>query len=195
MCEQTEEPLAQFRRWLDEAIASGVDEPHAMVLATAAADGRPSARVLLLKDLVGRAFVFATNYESRKAEELSENPNAALVFHWHALHRQVRVEGRIERGSDHDSDAIHADRPRGSQLAAWCSPQSRPIDSRDELREPMRVAALRFPDRVPRPPHWGAYRLLAERIEFWEGGEDRLHDRRCHVRRSDGSWYVRQLAP
>jgi pyridoxamine 5'-phosphate oxidase len=189
------DPLVLFRRWLEEAVRAGVPEPHATTLATATVDGRPSARVVLLKQCDERGFLFATNYESRKGAELAENPRAALVFHWQALERQVRIEGRIVRGTGAESDAIFEHRPRPARIGAWVSPQSREIDDAETLERRFRELDGQYGEEVPRPPFWGAYRLVPERIEFWTGREHRLHERLCHVRQETGEWRVLRLAP
>jgi pyridoxamine 5'-phosphate oxidase len=151
--------------------------------------------MVLLKAFDDRGFVFATSYGSRKGEELAANPWAALLFHWAELERQVRIEGHVERASAADSDEIFAARPRGAQLACWASEQSRPIADREALEERVRDAQRRFPGAVPRPPHWGAFRLAPERIELWQGRPHRLHDRLVYVRRPDGGFDVARLAP
>lgn len=194
------DPLVQFGRWMDDAEASSTAEPTAVVLSTVGADGRPSARTVLLKGVSGGGFVVFTNYESRKARELAANPYAALTFTWAELSRQVRVEGRVERTSDDESDAYFASRPRGSQLGAWASPQSRPIADRSELARRVSDVAVRFDgvDEIPRPPHWGGLRLVPDRIELWQGRADRLHDRLVYLRDDDGrsaGWRIERLAP
>lgn len=166
-----------------------------MALATSTVDGRPSARMVLLKGLDDRGFLFYTNFESRKAEEISENSRAAAVLYWFELHRQVRIEGKIERLTDHESDAYFATRPLGSRLAAWASDQSRVIKSRDVLERRMRELADRYADEdVPRPDFWGGYRLCPDSIEFWQGRPDRLHDRLRYSRSGD-AWLIERLAP
>jgi pyridoxamine 5'-phosphate oxidase len=191
-----DDPLQQFRTWLAAAReAAGDSEPTAMVLATATPDGAPSARVVLLKDLDARGFVFFTNYDSRKARELLANPRAALAFHWHTLRRQVRVEGRVERVEDAVSDAYFATRPIESRLGAWASPQSEPIEDRAWLEQRVRerIAMYRHGE-VPRPPFWGGFRLLPGVIEFWESRPDRLHERTRYTRAGPG-WRAELLAP
>ena len=189
------DPIAQFRRWFDEALAADLHEPNATTLATATPDGRPSARVVLLKGFDERGFVFYTNYEGRKARELEINPLCALVVYWGELERQVRVEGRAGRISDEDSDAYFAGRPRGSQLGAWASEQSRPVRDRGALEVRLRELEAEYEGReVPRPPFWGGYRIEPETIEFWQGRENRLHDRLVY-RRSDGLWRRERLQP
>ncbi|MFL6197516.1 MAG: pyridoxamine 5'-phosphate oxidase [Thermoanaerobaculia bacterium] len=189
------DPIEQFRLWLDQAMTAYPEEFTSMTLATAGRDGRPSARIVLLKGVDERGFVFYTNYESRKARELEENPRAALVFYWSALDRQVRVEGTIERTSREESEAYFRSRPPGSRLGAWASPQSRPIAGREELEEKVRRAAERFADDVPLPDHWGGFRVRPDVLEFWQGRPSRLHDRLCYIRLADGGWRVERLAP
>ena len=189
------EPVPLFVRWFDAARASGTALPEAMTLATATPDGRPSARVVLLKDFGPDGFVFYTNYESRKAKELLLNPRAALVFHWTALERQVRIEGLVERTSSEDAAAYFVTRPRESQLGAWASPQSREVDSRATLEARAAERAEEFAGRdVPVPPYWGGYRVVPEWIEFWQGRRGRLHDRLVFERIADG-WRRYRLAP
>ncbi len=177
--------LEQFRRWFDAALAFGLREPHAMVLATADAGGRPRARTVLLKQVDASGFVWATNYASRKGEDLAANPRAALCFSWVDLERQVHAEGAVEQLSAAESDSIFAARPRGAQLAAWASPQSEPVAGRDELDRRLAEVAAHFTVQVPRPQNWGGYRLCPVSVEFWQGRGDRLHDR-LHFRRADG---------
>jgi pyridoxamine 5'-phosphate oxidase len=189
------DPIEQFRRWFDETLAAGLHEPNAMTLATAAPDGRPSARVVLLKGFDERGFVFYTNYEGRKGEELEANPNCALVFYWGELERQVRVEGRASRVPKRESDEYFGSRPRGSQLGAWASEQSRPVGGREVLEEQLRGLEAEYAGReVPRPPFWGGYRVEPEVIEFWQGRENRMHDRLVY-RRSGGGWGRERLQP
>jgi pyridoxamine 5'-phosphate oxidase len=189
------DPIDQFRAWLDDASAAAIREPTAGALATASKDARPSARMLLLKGFDQRGFVFSTNYESRKARELEENPWASLLFHWDPLERQVRIEGRVFKIGGEESDAIFRARPRGARLGSWASPQSRAIATREALETRLRQMQRRFPGEVPRPPFWGGYRLEPARLEFWQAGENRLHDRLLYARLPDGSWQVERLAP
>jgi pyridoxamine 5'-phosphate oxidase len=190
------DPIALVRRWFEEAQAYGVEQHDAMTLATLGPDGRPSARAVLLKGVDARGFAFFTNYESRKAGELEANPQAALVLLWIPLQRQVRAAGRVERLSAEESDAYFATRPRGSQLGAWASEQSRPLPDRAQLER--RGAALeeRYSGRtVPRPPHWGGYRVEPDEIELWQGRANRLHDRFRYTRTPNGGWTHGRLAP
>jgi pyridoxamine 5'-phosphate oxidase len=189
--------LAQFRRWFDDAAAGGVGEPNAMVLATAAADGRPDARIVLLKGLDDAGLRFFTGLESAKGRELAANPYASIVFPWHDLQRQVRLDGRVHRLGDAEADAYFAMRPWGSQVSAAASPQSQAVASRAVLEEARDAVAARHPEGtpVPRPAHWGGYRLEPERVEFWQGRRDRLHDRLVYRRGDDGTWSVERLTP
>lgn len=189
------DPSEQFRRWFDEALAAGLHEPNAMVLATAGPDGAPSARVVLLKGFDGRGFVFYTNYEGRKGREIEANPRAALLFYWGELERQVRVEGAVARVSEEESDAYYASRPRGSRLGALASQQSRLVESREVLEGRIRHLEAEYEGReVPRPSFWGGYRVQPETFEFWQGRENRLHDRLVYHRTS-GGWKMERLQP
>lgn len=187
------DPLRQFERWFAEAGAA-VPVPEAMTLATAAADGRPSARMVLLKAADERGFGFHTNYESRKGGELATNPRAALLFWWQPLGRQVRVEGEVERVTAEESEAYFRTRPLGSRLAAWASPQSRPLADRAELDRRYAEAVSRHGESPPLPPHWGGFRLVPDAYEFWQHGDDRLHDRVRYERDGSG-WSRMRLAP
>jgi pyridoxamine 5'-phosphate oxidase len=189
------DPLALFAAWMDEATEAGLRLPNAMTLATVNQEGQPSARMVLLKAVEHGGFVFYTNYESSKARDLDRSARAALLFHWNALERQVRIEGRVERVSAADSDAYFATRPLGSRYGAWASPQSAVIPDRAWLEERAREYRARYETQVPRPPFWGGYRLLAESIEFWQGREDRLHDRLRYRRQANGGWTIERLAP
>lgn len=190
------DPIALVARWFAEAQAAGIPQPDAMTLATATPDGRPSARVVLLKGLDERGFAFFTNYESRKAGELDANPRAALVLLWNELQRQVRVTGSVARLGAEESDAYFAMRPRGSQLGAWASRQSRPLPDRAELDERWAALDARYGGQpVPRPPHWGGYRVEPGEIEVWQGRANRLHDRFAYVRTAGGGWERTRLQP
>ncbi|MDQ3865245.1 MAG: pyridoxamine 5'-phosphate oxidase [Actinomycetota bacterium] len=189
------DPLRQFEVWFADAGAAGVRLPEAMVLATATAQGLPSARMVLLKGVDGGGFVFFTNYESRKGRELGENPFAALVFYWDALGRQVRVEGNVERIADTESDSYFRTRPLASRIGAWASPQSETIESREALERLVAEVEARFPGgEVPRPPLWGGFRLVPDALEFWQHRESRLHDRIRYERRG-AEWVIERLAP
>jgi pyridoxamine 5'-phosphate oxidase len=189
-------PLKLFRRWFDEAIASGSRLPDAMTLATATKEGKHSARMVLLKQADEQGFVFYTNYSSRKSRELDENPYGALVCYWVQLDRQVRVEGSVERVTARESDEYFRTRPRESQLGAIASPQSEVIESREFLERRFRDFDAMYRDRsVARPAHWGGYRLKPEMIEFWQNREGRLHDRILYHRQADGTWTIKRLAP
>ena len=189
-------PIDLFQRWFDTAIASGLRLPEAMTLATASRNGFPSARVVLLKEVDDNGFVFYTNYNSAKARQLEENPQAALVFYWVQLDRQIRVEGRVERVTAAESDEYFRSRPRESQLGALASPQSEVVASREVLEQSFRELDEIYRDRaVERPAHWGGYRLCPERIEFWQNREGRLHDRILYERQADETWSIKRLAP
>jgi pyridoxamine 5'-phosphate oxidase len=189
------DPLAQFAQWMQAAIDGQVPEPTAMTLATVAPDGRPSARIVLLKACEPGGFVFYTNYQSRKGRELAANGLASLVFFWKELERQVRIEGRVEQVSAAESDAYFAVRPLGSRHGAWASPQSAEIPSREWLETRWREAEARHGDHPPRPPHWGGYRVIPDMIEFWQGRGSRLHDRVVYRRQPDGGWRIVRIAP
>ncbi len=190
------DPFDRFRDWYAEACASSVVLPAAMSLATVGPGGSPAARMVLLSSFDRRGFVFHTNYESAKATELGACPRAALVFWWAPLSRQVRIEGIVERTAPEESDAYFAARPRGSQLGAWASNQSSPLGSRDDLLARIREAEGRYRGGpVPRPPHWGGYRVVPRSFEFWTGRDDRLHDRLRYDRTSAGGWIVTLLYP
>jgi pyridoxamine 5'-phosphate oxidase len=187
---------SQFAAWFADAAAYGLPEPNAMVVATASADGRPSARTVLLKEYDERGFTFFTNYESRKGSELAANPYAGLVFPWFPMQRQVIVAGAVERVSRAETEEYFASRPRGSQLGAWASPQSRVLADRAAVEAGLAAAAERFGDGpVPAPPHWGGLRVMPETVEFWQGRSNRLHDRLRFRRTEEGSWVVERLAP
>ncbi len=189
------EPLQQFSLWFDQALKSELPEPNAMTVATVGTDGRPSTRVVLIKGFDARGIVWYTNYESRKGRELAGNPHAALQFHWVELERVVRIEGRVERTSAEESDAYYQSRPLDSRLGAWASPQSQVIASRAVLVANAAKAGARYALNPPRPPHWGGFRLVPDRWEFWQGRKSRLHDRLRYALQPDGSWLRERLAP
>jgi pyridoxamine 5'-phosphate oxidase len=188
-------PLLQFETWLQEALQSKVPEPNAMTLATVGADGRPSTRIVLIKGCDARGLVWFTNYQSRKGQELAGNPFAALQFHWVEMERVVRIEGRVEKVSDAESDAYYQSRPLDSRLGAWASPQSEVIASRATLVANAAKAAAQHGLHPPRPPHWGGFRLVPDRWEFWQGRSSRLHDRLRYSLLADGQWLRERLAP
>jgi len=189
------DPIDQFTAWYEDARASMGDDADAVVVATADASGAPSARVVLLRGFDARGFCFYTSYESRKGDELRVNPRAAMVFHWPALHRQVRVTGSVERVSDAESDAYWANRPVASRLSAWASDQSAPVADRHELEAAVAAVTARFgADDVPRPEFWGGFRVVPDEVEFWLHRDDRLHDR-VRYRRAGGAWTIDRLQP
>ncbi len=188
------DPLKQFERWLNEAIQSEVPEPNAMTVATVASNMRPSTRVVLIKGYDERGIVWYTNYDSRKGTELAGNPFAALQFHWVELERVVRIEGRMEKISDAESDAYFHSRPLDSRIGAWASPQSQVIDGRGVLVTNAAKYAAQFMLNPPRPPHWGGYRLVPDEWQFWQGRKSRLHDR-LRYRLNEGNWLRERLAP
>jgi pyridoxamine 5'-phosphate oxidase len=190
------DPILLFDAWFAEARASEPNDPNAMAVASVGADGQPSSRMVLLKGHDTRGFVFYTNLESRKAGELIANPRAALLFHWKSLRRQVRIEGGVARVSDAEGDAYFASRSRDSQLGAWASDQSRPLDARETFEARYVEMAARFADgAVPRPPHWSGFRVTPERIEFWQDRAHRLHERRLFVAQDGGGWSEGLLYP
>jgi pyridoxamine 5'-phosphate oxidase len=190
------DPIRQFQRWFDDAIADGLKLPEAMTLATATSAGKPSARMVLLKGIDDRGFVFYTNYRSQKARELDTNPSAALVFYWPQHDRQVRVEGTVTRTSNEESDIYFQTRPRDSQIGALASPQSEVVTGRNVLEERTRELEAMYGDgEIERPSHWGGYRLKPERIEFWKARPSRLHDRLSYQLQPDGTWAISRLAP
>jgi len=189
------DPIRQFETWFKQALDARLPEPNTMTLATVDARGYPSARILLIKGVDERGFVFYTNYESRKGADLAVNPHASLLFYWIELERQVRVEGTVVKTGADESDAYFHSRPLGSRIGAWASEQSRPIESRALLETREKSFAERFGENPPRPPHWGGYRLVPETIEFWQGRPSRLHDRILYTRQSTGAWRISRLSP
>ena len=190
------DPFRQFRVWFDDAVNAGLLEPNAMTLATASRDGRPSARMVLLKGFDERGFVFYTNYESRKGRELVETPYAALIFFWGDLERQVRIEGTVERVATEESDLYFHSRPEGSQIGAVASHQSQVIASREVIEERVAELSEEYAGReIPRPAYWGGFRVVPESIEFWQGRPNRLHDRLRYRREDDGVWVIERLSP
>ncbi len=190
------DPLQQFRHWFDQALAAGTNEPNAMVLATADAAGKPSTRVVLLKGLDERGFVFFTNYESRKARELAVNRHAALNFFWVELERQVCVTGSVTQVPREEAEAYFKTRPRGSRLGAWASKQSDTVSSREVLEARLQELEKKYPgEEIPLPPFWGGYVLAPREIDFWQGRPNRLHDRFRYSKQSDGRWLVERLSP
>jgi pyridoxamine 5'-phosphate oxidase len=190
------DPFRQFDKWFQEAEAAKINEPNAAVLATTTKEGRPSARMVLLKGIDGRGFVFFTNYDSRKGRELEGNPRAAYLFPWVALERQVIVEGAVSKVAREESEAYFHSRPRASQLAAWASPQSSIISGRGALEEAMKATEKKYEgEEAPLPPHWGGFRIVPETVEFWQGRRSRLHDRLRYRRDAAGGWVIERLAP
>ncbi|MFN5421807.1 MAG: pyridoxamine 5'-phosphate oxidase [bacterium] len=188
-------PIRQFGKWWDEALTSKIEEVNAMTLSTVTHEGRPSARIVLLKGFDENGFVFFTNYDSEKGKQLLEHPFASLVFFWKELERQVRIEGNCEKVTDKESDEYFDSRPQGSQLGAWASPQSRIIEGRQVLEENIKQLELRFSNgKIPRPPHWGGYRVIPDKVEFWQGRSSRLHDRIVYQKSLDG-WGISRIAP
>ncbi|RIJ41646.1 pyridoxamine 5'-phosphate oxidase [Pontibacter oryzae] len=192
----SQNPTQQFQQWLQEALDAEVDEPTAMVLSTVSGTGKPSARVVLLKGLDEQGYTFFTNYDSRKGHDLEENPYASLTFFWPALERQVRIEGKIVKVAAAESDTYFQSRPKGSQIGAWASPQSQVIEAREVLEQREQEFSEKFANQnvVPRPAHWGGYRLQPDRLEFWQGRPSRLHDRIMYVLEGH-NWEIKRLAP
>lgn len=191
------DPIAQFHLWFNEAVAAQLRDVNAMSLATASADGRPDVRIVLLKGISERGFVFYTNYQSEKGRQLTSNPQAALNFFWIQLERQVRINGAVEKTSREESETYFHSRPLGSQLGAWSSEQSEPVENRDVLDAQLAQTKARFGDgSIPLPPHWGGFRVLPATIEFWQGRTNRMHDRFRYTRQSDdGAWSIERLSP
>ncbi|MGV8899037.1 MAG: pyridoxamine 5'-phosphate oxidase [Burkholderiaceae bacterium] len=189
------EPMAQFKKWFDEALKANVPEANAMSLATVAANGRPSSRIVLIKEFNDRGFSWFTNYESRKGHELHQNQYAALLFHWIELERQVRIEGHVERVSAEENDTYFQSRPLGSRIGAIASSQSEPVASRQALEKNYAAAEVQHGDHPPRPEHWGGYRLVPDYIEFWQGRSSRLHDRIAFKLQANGNWERLRLQP
>jgi pyridoxamine 5'-phosphate oxidase len=193
--EVADDPFVQFNTWFDQALRAEVNEPNAMSLATVNAEGKPSSRIVLIKQYDARGFTWYTNYDSQKGRELQANPHAALLFFWSELERQVRIEGKVERTSAQDSDTYFHSRPLKSRLAAIASAQSEPIAGRAELEQHYEAVARQFGEQPPRPAHWGGFRLVPERIEFWQGRRSRFHDRIVYTLQADGSWARQRLQP
>ncbi len=194
--EVADDPVTQFQKWFEQAVAAQVAYPEAMTLATATREGKPSARIVLLKAVEAHGFSFFTNYESRKGRELLQNPQASLVFWWQELERQVRIEGNVAPVSAQESDAYFRIRPRGSQIGAWASPQSAVLPAREDLESSVKTIEEKFQEgEVPRPANWGGYRLQPHTIEFWQGRLNRLHDRIRYCLQENGAWLRERLAP
>lgn len=189
------DPIVQFGRWFEQALTAQIREPNAMGVSTVSADGRPSSRILLVKDFDHRGFTWFTNYQSRKGEELAVHPHASLLFHWLELERQVRIEGRVEKVSAAESDAYFQSRPLKSRLSAIASSQSSAVDDRAALEARYAKAEAQYGDHPPRPEHWGGYRLQPDYVEFWQGRASRLHDRIAYTRMKDGNWTRERLQP
>ncbi|NET00738.1 MAG: pyridoxamine 5'-phosphate oxidase [Sphaerospermopsis sp. SIO1G1] len=189
-------PFVQFKIWFDQAIAAQLPEPNAMTLATSTPDGKPSARMVLLKNFDERGFVLFTNYNSHKGQEIAANPHAALVFWWAELERQVRIVGSVEKISAQESDGYFEVRPHNSRLGAWASNQSEVIANREVLEAQLQELQRKYENQsVPRPPHWGGFRVIPHEIEFWQGRSSRLHDRLLYTQLNDGSWKIERLSP
>jgi pyridoxamine 5'-phosphate oxidase len=189
-------PFIQFQKWFDQALDAQLPEPNAMAVATATPDGKPSARMVLLKDFDERGFVFFTNYNSQKGQELAENPQAALVFWWAELERQVRIAGYVEKVSEQESDEYFQSRPFNSRLGAWASHQSEVIASREELEQRLQALQAKYENQdIPRPAYWGGVRVIPTEIEFWQGRPSRLHDRLLYTRLDEHSWKIERLSP
>lgn len=189
-------PFEQFHRWFSDAQSGGVQEPNAMILATATPNGLPSARTVLLKGMDERGFMFATNYESRKGQELITNPHAALLFFWGELERQIRIEGTVEKVSQDESNDYFQSRPRESRIGAWSSKQSRVVEGREKIEEEYRTMTVKFENQdIPLPAFWGGFRVVPNMFEFWQGRSSRLHDRICYRLNENGVWLIERLYP
>ncbi|HEY9695095.1 MAG TPA: pyridoxamine 5'-phosphate oxidase [Oculatellaceae cyanobacterium] len=189
-------PFKQFQKWFDQALAAQLPEPNAMTLATVSQDGKPRARIVLLKNFNEQGFVFYTNYNSQKGQEIAQNPWAALIFWWAELERQVRIEGSVEKVTKSESDEYFHSRPVGSQLGAWASQQSQVIDNREVLEHQLQELEEIYQNQnIPRPTHWGGYRIVPQTIEFWQGRTNRLHDRLCYSLQEDHTWVIKRLSP
>jgi pyridoxamine 5'-phosphate oxidase len=189
------DPFKQFAHWFDQALKAGVAEANAMSLSTVNAEGKPSSRIVLIKEFDSRGFSWFTNYDSRKGQELSQNRHAALLFFWTALERQVRIEGKIHKISEEDNDAYFHSRPLGSRQSACASKQSQVIANRQQLEDQLAEVVAKYGDHPPRPEHWGGYRLVPDFIEFWQGRSSRLHDRIAYTRQADDTWSISRLQP
>ncbi|MGB3208917.1 MAG: pyridoxamine 5'-phosphate oxidase [Crinalium sp.] len=189
-------PFKQFKKWFDQALTAQLPEPNAMTLATVSQDGKPRSRIVLLKNFNQQGFVFYTNYNSQKGQELAENPWGALIFWWAELERQVRIEGSVEKVAESESDEYFYSRPVGSQLGAWASQQSQVIDNREVLEHQLQELEQIYQNQtIPRPPHWGGYRIVPQAIEFWQGRTNRLHDRLYYSLQEDQTWIIKRLSP
>jgi len=189
-------PIKQFEKWFQQALASGIEEPNAMTLATSTTDGKPSARIVLLKGIKDNGFVFFTNYESKKGKQIHDNPSAGIVFFWKELERQVTIQGEIKKVGEQESDEYFASRPLESRIGAWSSPQSQVIENREVLEKNVAYYSDKYQSQnIPRPSHWGGYILMPTLIEFWQGGAGRLHDRLQYSIDATNSWIIKRLAP
>lgn len=188
------DPFQQFSKWFDDAVDKGSVDANAMTLTTVSEESRPSSRTVLLKEFDKNGFVFYTNYNSRKGTHLQNNPHVSVTFYWADLMRQVHIEGKVEKVSDEQSTAYFKTRPVASQLGAWASSQSKEVESRDTLKQKMKEYEQKFGDDIPRPPHWGGFRIVPDRIEFWQGRLNRVHDRICFTL-EDGNWMIKRLSP